>query len=154
MIYALIQYGDYCKGTTIRLHGYTLDKDKAIEKIVYLANTTSFYTPGEFRIVKEISNNNNDNEYVCLMYTGKSRVICQYTASIIDFSSFNEFNIDPDIVKPYLGVFNSDSITIEMIVKASEELMLSTEQLDQMFRQLNIGLTCEIFAVVELDALL
>lgn len=152
-MYAIIQYSDYRKGTVIRLHGYSTDKQKAIEKSIQLAHTTTYFTPGEFRIVKEVSTVNNDNEYVCLMPTPKGTVISQYSASIIDFSRFNESDLDLNIVKRYLGEIDSNYLMIEHILAKAEEKMLTTEELETMFRELNIGLTCELFAVVEMKPL-
>jgi hypothetical protein len=149
-MYGVIQYSDYRKGTTIRIHGYTNDKAKAIDKAIHLAQTTLYYTPGEFRIVKEVSTLNNDNEYVCLMPTPEGKVISQYSANIIDFSRFNESTLDLSIVKKYLGEIDNKPLMIEDILAKAEEKMLSTEQLETMFRELNIGLTCELFAVVEM----
>lgn len=152
-MYAVIQYSDYRKGSTIRIHGYTNDKEKAIDKAVVLAQTTMFFTPGEFRIVKEVSILNNDNEYVCLMPTPQGKVISQYSSNIIDFARFNESNLDLSILKNYIGEIDTTPLMIEHILAKAEEKMLSTEQLETMFRELNIGLTCELFAVVEMKPL-
>ena len=152
-MYSIVQYSDYCKGTTIRIHGYTNDKEKAIDKVIHLTQTTLYYTPGEFRIVKEVSTLNNDNEYVCLIPTPYGKVISQYSANIIDFARFNESTLDLAIVKKYLGEIDSNPLMIEDILAKAEEKLLSTEQLETMFRELNIGLTCELFAVVEMKEL-
>jgi hypothetical protein len=152
-MYAVIQYSDYRKGSTIRIHGYTNDKEKAIDKVVVLAQTTLFFTPGEFRIVKEISILNNDNEYVCLMPTPQGKVISQYSSNIIDFARFNESTLDLSIVKKYLGELDNKPLMIEDILAKAEAKMLSTEELDMMFKELNVGLTCEIFAVLEMKEL-
>jgi len=153
MIYTIVQYSDYRKGSTIRIHGYTTDKEKAIEKVLILAQTTMFFTPGEFRMVKEVSILNNDNEYVCVMPTPQGKVISQYSANIIDFARFNESTLDLSILKKYLGEIDSNPLMIEHILAKAEEKLLSTEELEIMFRELNIGLTCELFAVVEMKEL-
>lgn len=150
-MFAVIQYSDYRKGTTIRIHGYTTDKNKAIDKAIHLAQTTIYYTPGEFRIVKEVSTINNDNEYVCLMNTSKTKVIAQYSANIIDFARFNESALDINILKAHLGEIDTSSLMFEQIIAKAEEKMLTTEQLDIMFRELNVALTCELFAAVEIE---
>jgi hypothetical protein len=152
-MYTIIQYSDYRKGSTIRIHGYTKDKEKAIEKVLVLAQTTMFFTPREFRIVKEVSILNNDNEYVCVMPTPQGKIISQYSANIIDFVRFNESTLDLAIVKKYLGEIDSNPLMIEDILAKAEEKLLSTEQLETMFRELNIGLTCELFALVEMKEL-
>ena len=149
-MYTIVQYSDYRKGTTIRLHGYTSDKNKAIEKAIHLAHTTIYFTPKEFRIVKEVSTCNNDNEYVCLMSNCKGQVIAQYSASVIDYAQFHESALDLSILRNFLGEIDELCLSIEQILEKTNELKMSTEQIDTVFRELNVALTCELFAVVEM----